>query len=73
MKPNGMRMKLPAEQMSDATAKPDVLAGPGAGGALRGGAAGTLAGSATVVRCGLAGVAVATGAEVPGLGTVNWF
>jgi len=73
MNPNGMNMKLPAEQMSDATARPDVLTGPATAGSRLGGAGGTLAGSATVVLCGLAGAAVATGAEAPGLGTVNRF
>jgi hypothetical protein len=73
MNPNGMRMKLPAEQMSETSAKADVLTGPVAEGSRADGADGTVAGSATVVRCALAVDAAATGAAVPGLGTVNWF
>jgi hypothetical protein len=66
-------MKLPAEQTSDATARREVLTGPADGTPGAGGAGGILAGSETVVRRGLAEEAVATGAEEPGLGTVNWF
>ena len=74
MNPNGMRMKLPAEQMSEAIARPEDLSGPGVGGSRRGGAAGIFAGSAMVVRCDLAGGdAEASGAAIPGVGTVNWF
>jgi hypothetical protein len=66
-------MKLPAEQMSEASARTDVLTGPGAGGSRRGGATGIFAGSAMVVRRGLTEDAEATGAGVPGVGAVNWF
>lgn len=71
MNPNGMRIKLPAEQMSETSAKAEVLTGPVAGGSRPEGAGGTLAGSATVVRCALAVGAAATGAA--GLGTANWY
>jgi hypothetical protein len=75
MNPNGIRTKLPAEQMSETSARPEVFFGPVAGGSRRGGKRGTEAGSATVVRWALGGgmAAVITGAEVPGDGTVNWF
>jgi len=63
-------MKLPAEQMSETSARPEVFFGPVAGGSRRGGKGGTEAGSATVVRCALLDAA-ATGAEAPGDGTVN--
>ena len=65
-------MKLPAEQTSEATARPEVRTGTGAGGSGRGDT-GILAGRATVVRVALTGEAVITGAAVPGVGTVNRF
>ena len=72
MNPNGMMTKLPIEQIREAIAKPEVLAGCG-GGWAGGGRSGRRAGSATVVRCARGAEALASGAEVPGFGTVKEF
>jgi hypothetical protein len=68
---NGKMQKLPMEQMSEAIASPDVFGAGGAAVAWLGGRSGSLAGSATVVRCARGALALATGAEEPGLGTTN--
>ena len=60
-----------SEQISEATAQPEVRGAIGAGVAWAGGRRGNLAGNATVVRCARGAVALATGAELPGLGTTN--
>jgi hypothetical protein len=73
MNPHGIRTKLPAEQMSDATASPEVRFRPIGAGSAVGGKRGIEAGSDTVVRCGLPEPeAGCTGAALPGEGTVNW-
>jgi hypothetical protein len=69
--PNGMMQKLPMEQIREAMANPDVCGAVGAAEAWLGGRSGNLAGSATVVRCARGALALATGAEDPGLGTTN--
>jgi len=68
-----MMTKLPIEQTREATAKPEVFAAAGAAVASAGGRRGSFAGKATVVLCARGALALATGAEVPGLGTINLF
>jgi len=64
--------KLPMEQINDAMARPEVFGGP-AGCSTGGGRSGSRAGSATVVRRARGAESLASGAEVPGGGTVNEF
>jgi hypothetical protein len=54
-------------------ARPDVLPAAWAVGWVGGGLGGSRAGRATVVRCARGAEALASGAEVPGFGTVKVF